>query len=209
MPYMLEGRKLRPGRPFKNADGMQFPGNWLKLTSDEEKAAVGITWEADPAPFDSQYYYSAGNPRPIEDIALTNNVGRVDADGNPVLDADGSQIIDSSPALDSDGNQIYSPGLQSKLVADQARIAGQILSSTDWYAVRKAETSKAIPAAIKTYRAAVRTACDARQAEIAAVSTTEELEALMKAPDKVLDTDGETLIDNPDAHLTPWPDPVS
>ena len=189
MPYMLEGRKLRPGRPFKNADGMQFPGNWLKLTSDEEKAAVGITYEPDPAPFDSKYYYSAGNPRPVADVP------QVDEDDNPVLDADGNQVIEK--------------GLKTTLAAEQARIAGQFLSSTDWYAVRKAETSKAIPAAIKTYRAAVRTACDARQAEIAAVSTTEELEALMKAPDKVRDADGETLIDNPDAHLTPWPELAS
>ena len=174
---MLDGRKLRQGRPFTDSNGIQYPGNWLKLTSDEEKAAVGITWEADPAPFDSRYYYAAGSPRPV---------------------ADGT---------DDDGNEYT--GLKTTLAAEQATIAGQILSSTDWYAVRKAETSKAIPAAIKTYRAAVRTACDARQAEIAAVSTTEELEALMKAPDKVLDSDGETLIDNPAAHLTPWPDPVS
>jgi hypothetical protein len=175
MPYLLEGRKLRPGRPFKNADGMQFPGNWLNLTSDEEKAAVGIAWEAEPEVkrFDSRYYYSADNPRPV---------------------ADGT---------DDDGNKYT--GLKTTLAAEQATIAGQILSKTDWYAVRKAETAKAIPAAIKTYRAAVRTACDTRQAEIAAVSTTAELEALMKAPDKVLDSDGKTLIDNPDAHLTPWP----
>ena len=179
MPYMLEGRKLRPNRPFKNAEGLQFPANWLKLTSDEEKAAVGITWEAEPEAqrFDSFYYFTAGNPRSLTD------------------------------GTDENGNDYK--GLTTILAAEQATIAGQILSSTDWYAVRKAETSKAIPANIKTYRAAVRTACDTRQAEIAAVSTTAELEALMKAPDKVLDTDGETLIDNPDAHLTPWPDPVS
>ena len=175
MPYMLDGRKLRQGRPFTDSNGIQYPGNWLKLTSDEEKAAVGITYEPDPAPFDSKYYYSAGNPRPV---------------------ADGT---------DDDGNEYT--GLKTSFAAEQATIAGQILSSTDWYATRKAETSKAIPAAIKTYRAAVRTACDTRQAEIAAVSTTEELEALMKAPDKVLDEDGETLIDNPVAHLTPWPEP--
>ena len=186
---MLDGRKLRQGRPFTDSAGTQYPGNWLKLTSDEEKAAVGITWEADPAPFDSRYYYAAGSPRPVADVP------QVDEDNNPVLDADGNQVIQQ--------------GLKTSFAAEQARIAGQILSSTDWYATRKAETSKAIPAAIKTYRAAVRTACDARQAEIAAVSTTAELEALMKAPDKVLDEDGETLIDNPDAHLTQWPDPVS
>ncbi len=150
MPYILEGRKLRPNRPFKNADGMQFPANWLKLTSDEEKAAVGITWEDDPAPFDTFYYWSPGNPKRLDD--------GTDENDRPV------------------------PGLRPGLVARQASIAGRLLQHTDWYAVRKAETSKAIPAAIKTYRAAVRTACDTRQAEIAAVSTTEELEALMKAP---------------------------
>ena len=174
---MLDGRKLRQGRPFKDSAGTQYPGNWLKLTSNEEKAAVGITWEADPAPFDSRYYYSAGNPRPV---------------------ADGT---------DDDGNEYT--GLKTILAAEQATIAGQILSNTDWYAVRKAETSKAIPAAIKTYRAAVRTVCNARQAEIAAVTTTEELEALMKAPAEVYDTETDSMIDNPDAHLTPWPDPVS
>ena len=165
---MLEGRKLRPGRPFKNADGMQFPGNWLKLTSDEEKAAVGITWEAEPEVqrFDSRFYTSPDAPRDVD-------------------------------------------RLKTEFIEKQAVAAGSILRTTDWYAVRKAETSKAIPAAVKTYRAAVRTACDARQAEIAAVSSTAELEALITAPLQVLDTDGETLIDNPDAHLTQWPDPLS
>ena len=177
MPYILEGRKLRPGRPFRDSNGIQYSGTWLKNTSDEEKAAVGITWEDDPAPFDSFYYWSPGNAKPLDD--------GTDENDRPV------------------------PGLRPGLVAKQASIAGRLLQQTDWYAIRKAETSKAIPAAIKTYRAAVRTACDTRQAEIAAVSTTEELEALMKAPAQVLDTDGETLIDNPAAHLTPWPDPVS
>ena len=84
-----------------------------------------------------------------------------------------------------------------------------MLSSTDWYVVRKSETDVAIPSNVTTYRAAVRTVCNTRETEIAAVSTTAELEALMKAPDKVLDTDGETLIDNPAAHLTLWPELAS
>lgn len=176
MPYMLDGRKLRQGRPFTDSNGIQYPGNWLELTTDEEKTAIGITWEPDPAPFDSRYYYAAGSPRPV---------------------ADGT---------DADGNEYT--GLKTTLSAEQAKIANEMLSPTDWYAVRKAETSTAIPDAIRTYRTAVRTACDARQAEIAAVTTTEELEALMKAPPQVLDADGETLIDNPDAHLTPWPEQV-
>ena len=60
--YVLDGRKLRQGRPFTH-NGIQYPGNWLALTSADEKAAIGITWEADPAPFDHRFYVSAGVAR--------------------------------------------------------------------------------------------------------------------------------------------------
>jgi len=159
---MLDGRRLRVGRPFVHSDGRQFGGNWNKYTSDE-LTALGISYEADPEPFDSNYYFSAGNPRPVDEI-------------------------------------------KEYLTKQEKNIAAQLLSGSDWYVTRKSETDTAIPADVTTYRAAVRTACAAREAEIAAVTTTEELEALMKAPDKIPDTDGETLIDNPAAHLTPWPE---
>jgi hypothetical protein len=108
---------------------------------------------------------------------------------------------------DTDGNKVT--GIRPGIVQQQKTTAGQLLSSTDWYVVRKSETDVAIPSNVATYRAAVRTVCNTRETEIAAVSTTAALEALMKAPDKVLDTDGETLIDNPAAHLTPWPELAS
>ncbi len=65
--YVLDGRKLRQGRPFTH-NGIQYPGNWLALTSADEKAAIGITWEADPAPFNSKFYFSADNPRDVVDV---------------------------------------------------------------------------------------------------------------------------------------------
>ena len=65
--YVLDGKKLRQGRPFTH-NGIQYPGNWLALTSTEEKSAIGITWEADPAPFNSKFYFSAGSPRDIADV---------------------------------------------------------------------------------------------------------------------------------------------
>ena len=42
MAYTLNGKTLRPGRPFTGTDGTQYPGNWLGLTSDAEKEAIGI-----------------------------------------------------------------------------------------------------------------------------------------------------------------------
>ena len=180
---MLDGRRLRVGRPFKTATA-SYSQLWATQLSADEKTALGITYEADPAPFDSKYYFSAGNPRSVTDVP------QVDEDGNPVLDANGNQVIQK--------------GLKTNFAAQQKTIAGQMLSNTDWYVTRKSETDTAIPSNVTTYRAAVRTACAAREAEIAAVSTTEALEALMKAPDKITNDAGE-VVDNPAAHLTPWP----
>ena len=160
---MLEGRKLRQGRSFTDSNGTQYPSNWLKLSSNEDKARVGITWEPDPAPFDSLYYYSAGSPRPVAD-------------------------------------------LKTYFTKQQKTTAGQMLSNTDWYVTRKAETGVNVPADVSTYRAAVRSVCNAREVEITSVTTTEELEALMKAPTQVYDQDTNTMVVNPEPYLTPWPE---
>jgi predicted Zn-dependent protease with MMP-like domain len=56
--------------------------------------------------------------------------------------------------------------------------AGSLLARYDWYVVRKAEKSTAIPSAITTYRDAVRTACDTREKEIDACSDTAALVTL-------------------------------
>ena len=175
MPYMLDGRRLRVGRPFKTATA-SYSQLWATQLSADEKTALGITYEADPAPFDTNYYWSAGNPRPLDD------------------------------GTDSDGNKFA--GIRPGIVQQQKDTAASLLAQTDWYVTRKSETDVAIPTNVATYRAAVRTVCAARETEIAAVSTTEALEALMKAPDKITNDAGE-VVDNPAAHLTPWPELAS
>ena len=65
--FILDGKQLRPGRPFTH-NGIQYPANWLRLTSWEEKAAIGITEQPDPTPVDTRFYWSEGNPKRIEDI---------------------------------------------------------------------------------------------------------------------------------------------
>ena len=169
---MLDGRRLRVGRPFKTATA-SYSQLWVTALSDEEKTAIGITYEADPAPFDSKYYFSAGNPRQLDN------------------------------STDSEG--VVTTGVRPSVVQEQKDTAASLLAQTDWYVTRKAETDTAIPSNVSTYRTAVRTVCGTREAEIAAVSTTEALEALMKAPDKITNDAGE-VVDNPAAHLTPWPE---
>jgi hypothetical protein len=59
--FILDGRPLAPDTAFTatNSDGelVQFPPNWLRLASPEEREAIGITEVPDPAPYDQRFYW--------------------------------------------------------------------------------------------------------------------------------------------------------
>jgi hypothetical protein len=68
--FMLNGQPLQLDTPFI-ADDIQYPANWLRLTTLEEKQAIGIT-EVDDAPtFDERFYWGPGNPKDLD--ALKTN----------------------------------------------------------------------------------------------------------------------------------------
>ena len=187
MGFLLNGQPLAVGRPFTDADGTQYPSNWLRLASEDEKAAIGITWEADPALVDSRFYWDHDLPKSLEDQPV------FDLEGEPVLDADGVQIINT--------------GLKTEWVAQQKQIAGSLLANTDWYVIRKAEDPTAeIPAAVATYRAAVRITSGTREAEINACTTTEELVAPLTNPAEVYDEATDSMVANTEPFITPWPE---
>jgi len=48
--YLINGRPIPQDSPFTDANGTQYPANWIRLSSDAEKAAIGIEWIADPEP---------------------------------------------------------------------------------------------------------------------------------------------------------------
>jgi hypothetical protein len=43
--------------------GVQYPANWLRLASPEERAAIGITEVPDPAPYDQRFYWGPDLPK--------------------------------------------------------------------------------------------------------------------------------------------------
>ena len=171
MAFLLNGQPLGVDRPFTDADGTQYPANWLRRASADEKAAIGITEVADPEPYDQRFYWGVGNPK----------------------------------ALADDGDD---KGLKSVWVAAQKEIAATLLAPTDWYVTRKAETDVAVPSAVSTYRAAVRTTCGTRETEINACTTTDELAALLTNPAEVLDSEG-NMVANTESFITRWPDRLS
>jgi hypothetical protein len=55
--FVYKGRPLPLDTPL-NLDGLLLPANWLRLSSPEDKAAVGIAEVADPpAPPDQRFYW--------------------------------------------------------------------------------------------------------------------------------------------------------
>ena len=185
MGFLLNGQPLRVGRPFTDADGVQYPSNWLRLASEADKTAIGITWEPDPAPVDTRFYWDHDLPKRLEDEPA------VDENGDPVLDADGVQIINK--------------GLKTEWIAKQKEIAASLFAPTDWYIIRKADTGIDVPAAVKQYRDNVRITSGLREDQIDQVTTTEELAALVTNPAEIYFEDQNAHMPNPEPHLTPFP----
>ena len=146
MAFLLDEKPLPVDVPFKTSNGTQYPANWLRLTTKAEKEAIGITEVADDPVYDGRFYNGDGSAKALDDVDAK------DQEGNLVKD--------------ENGNQVVTLGVKSVLKAQEKATAGSLLAKYDWYVVRKAETSKAIPTAIKTYRTAIRTACATRETEI-------------------------------------------
>ena len=145
MAFLLDGKPLAVDVAFSHND-INYPANWLRLSSAQEKTALGITEVADAPTYDSRFYWGDGTAKTLTD---TNEV---DENGDPLLDENGDQVV--------------SLGVKSVLKAQEKVTAGSLLARYDWYVVRKAEKSIAIPTAITTYRDGVRTACNTRETEI-------------------------------------------
>jgi hypothetical protein len=69
-------------------------------------------------------------------------------------------------------------GLKTKLIRTVKKQAAGILQDTDWYITRKADAGTAVPSAITTHRAAVRTKAAEQETAITNAADTPALETL-------------------------------
>jgi len=145
MAFKLDGNPLAVDVPFTVGD-INYPANWLRLSTAQEKKDLGITEVDDPKTYDNRFYWGDGTAKALDDENAK------DKDGNLLKDENGDQVV--------------TLGVKSVLKAQEKVTAGSLLARYDWYVIRKAESSKAIPTAIKTYRTAIRTACATRETEI-------------------------------------------
>ena len=86
MAFLLDGKPLAVDVPFTVGD-INYPANWLRLSSAQEKKDLGITEVADAPTYDSRFYWGDGTAKTLTD---TNEV---DENGDPVLDENGNQVV--------------------------------------------------------------------------------------------------------------------
>ncbi len=62
--FIFNEHPLSPDAAFTDpATGIQYPANWLRSSSPDERAAIGITEEPEPAPYDQRFYWSQELPK--------------------------------------------------------------------------------------------------------------------------------------------------
>ena len=177
------GKRVREGRVFEDNTGRKYPPQWWYRTTDAEKTALGLVKVDDPAPYDNRFHWDANTPKNIADV------NEVDDDGNAILD--------------EDGNQVVTRGLKYNAVQTVKRQAADKLAATDWHVIKAAEVSGyTVPAAVTTYRAAVRTASNTIET---AINGAADHAAFMALYDVPVDDDG-----NPtgNAPINDWPDEI-
>lgn len=147
MAFLLDGKTIHQGVAFTDADGNQYPANWLNLSSAEEKEAIGITEIADPEIFDNRFYWDAGLPKALDD----------------------------KEEEDEEGNKSITKGLKTNFIAQIKDTTNKLLASTDWYVIRKAERNIDIPTDIADKRNAIITESNRLETEINKVKDVEAL----------------------------------
>ena len=225
MGYQIGDRKLPLDVAWTDADGIQRPANWLRLSTERDRELLGITWVAETNQvWDQRFYWG------------------YDSDNNLI-----PKQLNDEPEVDENGDETgrTQTGLKTLWKAKQDEIAASLLAPSDWRVVKELEVNSsfsaaktAFPTEWQTYRAAVRTACNTRQSEIDACSDVAALKELLFGSEQIVrtkqqqatdlegnpsvDTDGNpimetvndldddgniVMIDNPNL-ATAWPDPV-
>jgi hypothetical protein len=172
--FLLNGKHLPEGVSFYDANGTQYPPQWLNVSTEEQKLAIGITWVADPIRADDRFYWDGNinNPKALEDKL------EVKEDGTPLY----KQVYDkAAESMVDTTEQVVTKGLKSQFVAQVKDTAGKLLNATDWYVIRKAERSIDIPSNIALKRTQIITESNRLETDIQASTTVEALIEVLNA----------------------------
>ena len=151
-----------------------FSFRWTK----KERQAIGI-YEVEfdnTNKKDEQWYINTNQSFAFADGKITASYGTATAKAH----ADTLFTAqDETDGLGTEG-EVKTRGLKYHLIQNIKKQAAGILQETDWYITRKADAGTAVPSAITTHRAAVRTKAASQETQITNAADTPALETLYK-----------------------------
>jgi hypothetical protein len=176
--FILNGKPISPDSAFTTPDGTQYPSNFLRLSSPQEREAIGITEVPDEIPHDQRYFWG------------------YDSDGNLI-----PKQLEDETVTPEEGESYTQTGLKTQHIRQTKETANTLLAPTDWYIVRNFERNIEVPVGIASYRAAVIVVSNTREELISAVTTVEELKSLYESSSVGI---GTSVVNHPPA-MPNWP----
>ena len=161
-----------------NIGGTQYPSNIFSMWSNSELATIGIVpVTIDNTNFKNQEYYINTN----QSFAYDTETGVATATyGTATAKAIADTLYTAQDETDGLGTEgeVKVRGLKYYKKENINAQAAGTLQDTDWMVIRAAEGGTAVPGAITTWRAAVRTKANSMQAQIDGAANVDALAAL-------------------------------
>ena len=167
---------------------IQHPASIFTAWTAEQKKAIGIYEysEVNASP-DSRYYKQGTSETVVNDSA-----GTVVKTWTPAA----KNLADTGSEEDGD----YQPGVKTLEKARVKNQAASLLEGSDWMAIRAAEGGTAVPSAVATYRAAVRTKSNSMET---AITNAADMDAVIALDTNTYHANGAI---NVVATLQDWPE---
>lgn len=162
MKYKLANGQLVGEYQAFTYNEVQYPENWIALSTLQERQALGIQEFEEQQRPDDRFYF------------VTDN-------GDGTYSTVTKDLNDGDEYVDLRGVTRRVQGLKSQWIAQIKDTAHKLMQPTDWTVWRKAERDIAIPADVVAYRAAVLAECDRLIAAIQAASDVPALIAVVTA----------------------------
>ena len=161
-------------------NGNQYSSDIFSKWTKAEKEAIGIyEVETDSTNFkDEKWYINTNESYAFGSGKVTRSWGTATAKAHADTNWTQQQIDDGDAPEGADTDTVAVRGLKYNLIQTIKKQAAEILQDTDWYIVRKADAGTAVPSAITTHRAAVRTKAASMETAITNASNTPALETL-------------------------------
>ena len=153
-----------------------FSSRW----TNEEREAIGIyEVEFDNSnKKDEQWYINTNQSFAFAGGKITASYGSATAKKHADTLWTNQDKTDGKIPDGKDVGDVAVAGLKTTLITKVKQQAAGELSKTDWYITRKADAGTAVPSAITTHRAAVRTKCAEMETAITNAADTPALETL-------------------------------